>query len=294
VIDRLKADLPVSYLCEKLGVSRSGYYDWARREPSPLAQRRDELAAKVLCEFAASERSAGYRKVTAALHADGVAVDRKTVAARMRELGLIPLFAEAAFKKANQRSSREVDPVDLVNRLFSSLTPGAVLVGDITYVHTREGWLYVSTVIDLASRAVLGYATGKRQTVGLIVRAMDRARAGGHVAAGAIFHSDHGSQYRAKSFAKYCGKHGIRRSMGANMQCWDNAVAESFFSKLKNERLTWLTFTTRRAATHEVVKYIGHYNTRRRHQSLGYKTPTQALTEFTSTLHTTTTTPAAA
>lgn len=284
----------MAYLCAKLGVSRSGYYDWAGREPSPTAQRRDELAAKVLCEFAASEQSAGYRKVTAALHADGVAVDRKTVASRMRDMGLIPLFAEAAFTKANRRSSREVDPVDLVNRVFTSLTPGAILVGDITYVHTREGWLYVATVIDLASRAVLGYATGKRQTVGLIIRAMDRALVGGHVAAGAIFHSDHGSQYRAKRFVKYCGKHGIRRSMGAKMQCWDNAVAESFFSKLKNERLTWLTFTTRRAATIEVVKYIGHYNTQRRHQSLGYKTPAEALSELSSPADTANATPAAA
>lgn len=281
MISRLKADFPVSYLCQQLGVSTSGYYEWEGREHSPRALRRSSLTARVLGKFAASCQASGYRKVTAALHRDGIRVNRKTVASIMAELGLIPLAAVAAFKKANRRSSRTADPVDLVDRVFTQTTPGAFLVGDITYVRTGEGWLYVATVIDLASRMVLGHASGKRQTVELLIRALRRAIDTGVVKPGAVFHSDHGSQYRARSFARFCGRHGILRSMGARMQCWDNAVAESFFSKLKGERLTWLHFPTRRTAIAEVADYIDHYNHHRPHQTLGYATPAETLIGLT-------------
>jgi transposase InsO family protein len=239
------------------------------------------LTGQVICAFAASNQASGYRKVTAALTRKGSTVNRKTVAGIMRRLGLISPAAERAFKTAKRRTQASADPVDLLLRDFSCLVPGAIMVGDITYVDTREGWLYVATVIDLASRAVLGYATGSRMTTQLIIRAMAMAIATGHVKPGAVFHSDHGAQYRSKRFAKYCGKHGILRSMGAKMQCWDNAAAETFFSKLKNERLNWLTFTTRRAARDEVISYITHFNTARLHQTLGYATPAERLAELT-------------
>jgi putative transposase len=280
VIARLKADFAVSYLCHKLNVSTSGYYEWAGREPSARQRRHDELTGQVIIAFADSRAAAGYRKVTAALSRQGVAVDRKTVAGIMRALGLISPAAARAFKVARRRGSRAGDPVDLLERDFTCLTAGAILVGDITYVSTGQGWLYVATVIDLASRSVLGYATGATMTTRLIIKAMTMAIATGQVKPGAVFHSDHGSQYRSHRFAGYCGKHGIRRSMGAKMQCWDNAAAESFFSKLKSERLNWLAFTDRRAAALEVAGYIHHYNTARLHQSLGYATPAEKLAEL--------------
>ncbi|WP_241972765.1 IS3 family transposase [Cryobacterium cryoconiti] len=276
----MKADLPVSYLCHKLNVSRSGFYEWLDREPSGTERRNDELTGQVMTAFSASSGAAGYRKVTAALARQNTFVDRKTVAAIMRGLGLISPAAERAFKVANRRSLRTADPVDLLKRDFRSLTPGAIMVGDITYVHTQQGWLFVATVIDLASRAVLGYATGAKMTTQLITRAMNMAIETGHVKPGAIFHSDHGVQYRSKRFTRYCGKHGILRSMGARMQCWDNAAAESFFSKLKSERLNWRTFTTRRAARAEVISYIHHFNTARLHQTLNYATPHERLAEL--------------
>lgn len=280
MIAQSKADFPVSFLCEKLGVSTSGFYEWAERVPSPTQRRNDEVTAQVITAFAASNQAAGYRKVTAALARNGTIVDRKTVACVMARLGLISPAAERAFKVAKRRSQRTTDPVDLLLRDFSSVTAGAIMVGDITYVATGQGWLYVATVIDLASRAVLGYATGTRMTTQLIIRAMNMAIATGHVKPGAVFHSDHGVQYRSKRFAKYCGKHGILRSMGAKMQCWDNAAAETFFSKLKSERLNWITFSTRRAARAEVISYINHFNTARLHQTLGYATPAERLEEL--------------
>jgi len=264
-------------MCDQLGVSRSSYYDW--NTPSAARTKRSELMLAVLDAFTRSHHADGYRKVTATLHRKGFTANRKTVARQMNLLGLISPGAQRQFRRAKQRAARGKDPVDLLSRDFRTLEPGRVLVGDITYVPTHEGWLYVATVIDLATRMVLGCATGSRQTAGLAIRALRNARASGLVQAGAIFHFDHGIQYRSKAFARECGK-GIRRSMGARFECWDNAVAESFFSKLKTERLDWLTFITRKAAASEVDRYIEHFNNTRLHQGLGYLTPGERLTQL--------------
>ena len=193
MIARLKADFPVTYLCQKLGVSPSGFYDWAVARSTPMQRRRDELTVMVIEEFARSKNVSGYRKVAAAIHRRGQGVNRKTVASIMSGLGLMSPTAERQFRRLKRRAALVKDPDDLLLRQFESLVPGAILVGDITYVATREGWLYVATVIDLASRAVLGFATGKRQTTDLIIRAMTSARRSGLIVPGAIFHTDHGS-----------------------------------------------------------------------------------------------------
>lgn len=273
----------MSYLCRKFGVSRSAFYEWVNRVAPPRESRHEILTGQVIEAFAKSNGVAGYRKVTAALGRGGFPVDRKTVAGIMTALGLISPAAQRAFRVADRRSTRTLDPVDLLLRDFSSLTPGTIMVGDITYVRTHEGWLYVATVIDLASRSVLGHASGATMTTRLIVRAMQMAIDTGHVKPGAIFHSDHGVQYRSKQFGRFCGKNGIRQSMGAKMECWDNAAAETFFSKLKGERLNWLTFATRKAAASEVDSYIVHFNTARLHQRLDYATPAEKLAELTLT-----------
>jgi len=280
VIARMKADFPVRYLCSKLAVSPSAFYAWAGSHRTATTLRRAELTELVIAEFTASREVAGYRKVTAAIHRRGGRVDRKTVASIMSEHGLMSPMARRQHRRAKRRAAAAADPADLLLRQFESLVPGSILVGDITYVPTREGWLYLATVIDLASRAVLGFATGKQQTTKLIVQAMTHARKSGLIVRGTIFHSDHGTQYRSRQFTNYCRRAGIRQSMGALMQCWDNAAAESFFSKLKAERLDWITFDTRQAATAEVIDYIEHFNTRRLHQTLGYKTPHEALNEL--------------
>lgn len=277
MIDRLRAEFPVKYLCEKLGVSTSGFYEWATASPTRTAERRKQLTARVEEAFHASRGAAGYRKVTAALHRQNVAVNRKTVAGIMAGLGVQCPAAQRAFRRAKRRAARVADPADLLLRNFESTVPGTVLVGDITYVPTRQGWLYVATVIDLATRSVLGFATGAKQGANLAIRALRVASATGIVHAGAVFHTDHGTQYRSKRFARYCVANGLRRSMGARMQCWDNAAAESFFSKLKSERLDWIDFNTRQQAAAEVTDYITHFNTERLHQSLDYATPSEIL-----------------
>jgi len=283
VIEGMKAQFPVSYLCGRFGVSESGFYAWRSRPQSASSKRWSLLLAKVLGVFIESGRADGHRKIREALAADhALPVNRKTVLKAMRSMGLMPPAAQAAFRRAAARARVVADPPDLLNRRFDFTIPGTVLVGDITYVPTAQGWLYVATVIDLATRMVLGHASGKRQSAELIVTALRRAIRTGIVTAGAIFHSDHGTQYRSKRFTRFCGKHAIRRSMGAKFECWDNAVAESFFSKLKNERLRWLTFTTRHAAAWEVRDYINTFNHKRRHQSLGYATPAEMMTRLTA------------
>ena len=280
MIALMKAEYPVTYLCKKLGVSTSAFYAWAVSHTTARELRRTELITMVIEEFALSKNVSGYRKVTAALHRRGETVNRKTIATIMSDLGLMSPAAERQFRRAKIRAARGKDPIDLLRRNFESLTPGSLLVGDITYVRTGEGWLYVATVIDLATRTVLGFACGSRQTSELIIRAMTAARKSGLITPGVVFHSDHGTQYRSKRFKNHCRRLGIRRSMGALMECWDNASAETFFSKLKSERLDWITFKTREAATIEVIDYINHFNTTRLHQALGYKTPHERLAEL--------------
>jgi putative transposase len=276
----LKADFPVTFLCNRLQVSVSGFYDWAGAGETRTLRRRIELTGQVMTAFAVSRQAAGYRKVTAALHRSGTAVNRKTVAGIMRQNGLVPAATVRAFRIAKIRRARGTDPVDLLNRKFTTTSPGAVLVGDITQIPTRQGWLYLATVIDLASRKVLGHATGTRMDAGLAIRALTAARRSGLLRPGTVFHSDHGSQYRSVPFQRHCSRHGILRSMGAKFQCWDNAVAESFFAQLKNERLHAIRFTSRAAAAAEVDRFIEHYNTGRLHQALGYRTPEERLTEL--------------
>lgn len=282
MIDGLKADFGIKYLCDKLGVTESGYHARRSRPMTDQQQWRWDLTARVLGCFVTSGRSYGYRKIAASLQAEGLMVNPKTVLRVMRDLGIMCPAAQAAYRKSAARARRTADPTDLVERRFSGIVePGTVLVGDITYVATGEGWVYLATVIDLATRMVIGWATSQRQTSKLIVTAMRRAIASGVVRPNAIFHSDHGSQYRSKRFTAFCHRNGIRRSMGKNFECWDNAVAESFFSKLKNERLRWLHLATRRHAMKQINDYINYFNTTRRHQTLGYATPVEVMNRFT-------------
>lgn len=283
MIGDMKAEFGIEFLVARLGVSESGYHAWeARPAITPRKAAQWDLNAKVLGLFMDSGGVAGHRKIHHDLLEQGVVVGRKTVHARMRQLHLVPKQTVRAWKRAAARKRATPDPVDLVDRRFSTaVEPGTVLVGDMTYVHTKEGWLYVATVIDLASRTVIGWASSKRIDTGLAIRAMKNAIASGHVEPNAIFHTDHGVQYRSRRFRKFCRKNAIRQSMGSNFECWDNAVAESFFSKLKGERLDWVRFATRAAASHEVADYIRYFNTTRRHQTLGYATPAATLERLT-------------
>src|SRR5947209_16910590 len=158
--------------------------------------------------------------------------------------------------------------------------PGVRLVGDITYLKTGEGWLYLATVIDLATRMVIGWQLAEHMRTSLVVDALQMAITHGHVRPGAVFHSDHGAQYTSTAFNAFCTSKRVRTSLGRTGVCWDNAAAESFFAALKTEMYHRETFATRARARFAVADYIEvFYNRQRLHSALGYRTPTEVLTD---------------
>ena len=275
MIARLKADFTVLWLCRRLQVSRSGYYEWVQMQvsPSKAAQRRNELAGFVLTEFQMSSYAAGRRTITTRLRNQGWTVNGKLIGRIMAAEGLVPAQTIRARKKHAARQLRATDPADLLRRDFTATTPGTKLVGDITQVDTGEGRVYLATVIDLFNREVIGYATSKRMKTDLIIAAFTMAKRADLIADKAIFHTAHGSQYASTRFIRYTRRNRITRSMGERFECWDNAVAESFFSRLKNERLHSFAFATRDDATTEIVDYITYYNHVRPHGTNNGATP---------------------
>ena len=198
----------------------------------------------------------------------------------MRELGIRGCTPNASKRTTVPGSGADGRP-DLVGRDFESPVPTYKLVGDITYLRTGEGWLFLSTVIDLNTRMVVGWALSERMTADIVASALEAARSRGYVAEGAIFHSDRGAQYTSRLVAEWAAAHGVRLSVGRTGSCHDNAVAESFFATLKNEMYHRRSFPTRAEARRAVVGFIeGYYNRRRPHSTIGYRIPAQVMEEF--------------
>lgn len=196
----------------------------------------------------------------------------------MREMGLAAI-QQRAYKRTTIPDDQAQIFEDHLDRNFDpdDYTPGQALVSDITYLKTGQGWLYLATIIDLATRMVVGWQLAEHMRTSLVIDALDMARAHGRVASGALVHSDHGSQYTSAAFTAYCTDAGIIQSMGRTGVCWDNAVAETFFASLKTEMYHQQVFTTRPRARMAVAEYIEvFYNRQRSHSSLGYRTPAEA------------------
>lgn len=280
MIDAEKANYPIAFMCRLLKVPRSSFYAWATRVESATAARRRELAALITAEFEASRQTSGCRRITAALNTRGIACSVGLVSDLMRELGLTAVQPRA-YKRTTVPGEAPVVVPDLIERDFTtSGTPGQRLVGDITYLRTGEGWLYLATVIDLTTRMVLGWQLAPHMRTSLIIDALQMALDTSHLTPEAVFHSDRGTQYTSATFAAFTAKNGIRRSVGRTGVCWDNAAAESFFATLKNEMYYRQHFATHARARVAVAEYIEvFYNRQRLHSTLGYRTPFQALTD---------------
>jgi len=224
--------------------------------------------------FADSRRTYGCRRVAAQLNREGIAVSVGTVADIMRSLRL-QAIQPRAWRKTTVPGEQPVESPDLIARDFDADTPGTRLVGDITYL---------ATVIDLATRMVIGWQIADHMRTSLVIDALDAAARAGHVADEAVFHSDRGTQYTSDAFTTWCTARGITTSLGRTGVCWDNAAAESFFASLKNECYHQTTFTTRAAARLAVADYIEvFYNRQRIHSTLEYKTPAEALAAYYDT-----------
>lgn len=282
LIDAEKAHHKIAKMCAWLEVSRSGYYEWRQRPASATAQRRVLLARLVSEIFHDAHETYGYRRVHAELLRRGESCSAELVRALMREQGLVPAQVRAFRPTTTAQGAFRGIP-DLVGRDFTATRPGLKLVGDITYIPTWEGFLYLATVIDCHSKAVLGWAMAGHYRTELIKDAMRMAAGSGLLQPGAVFHSDRGSNYTSEEFGRFLTGLGIRRSVGRTGVCYDNAMAESFFSAIKNEWLNRFVFSTRAKAKRQVIRYIeGFYNRRRLHSALGYRSPLEALNEFHS------------
>jgi putative transposase len=280
-----KATYPIIWMCGLLTVGRSSYYDWVARAGtlSVTAARRAELGVKVKAVFEEFHQTYGCRRIARELNAAGVSCSVGLVADLMREQGLVAVQPRAYKVTTVPGEADEAMPPDLIGRDFTAAAPGRRLVGDITYLRTDQGWLYLATVIDLCTRMVVGWQMAEHMRTSLVVDALDMARLHGHLGPGAVFHSDRGTQYTSAEFGAYCEKYSIRRSVGRTGVCWDNAVAESFFATLKNEMYHRYRFGTRARARFAVAEYIEvFYNRKRRHSTLGYRTPADVLTEHLS------------
>ncbi|MDQ2874779.1 MAG: IS3 family transposase [Actinomycetota bacterium] len=268
-------------MCIWMAVSRSGFYEWRNAPESATAKRRGMLALYVTRSFEDSDGTYGYRRVHADLADWGVPAGPELVRSMMRELGLEPCQPRPWRVSLTAGDGQEHDIPDLVHRDFTAGAPGQKMVGDITYIPTWEGWLFLATVIDCHTKAVIGWATGDNYKTPLIEQAIGMAARNYPLAAGAIFHTDRGSNYTSCQFAATLRNHGIRHSVGRTGICYDNAMAESFFAALKNERVHRTQYPTREHARRDIVRYIEFwYNSRRRHSGLQYRTPQQVHNEY--------------
>ena len=268
-------------MCLWIEVSRSGFYEWRAAPESATARRRGELAVYVEKSFGDSDGTYGYRRVHADLAGWGVPAGPELVRSLMRELGLEACQPRPWRVSLTEGDGQEHDIPDLVQRDFTAAAPGVKLVGDITYIPTWEGWLYLATVIDCHTKMVIGWAVDDNYKTPLIEKAIGMAARSYPLGEDAIFHSDRGSNYTSAQFARTLRSHGLRHSCGRTGICYDNAMAESFFAALKNERVHRTEYPTREHARRDIVRYIEFwYNSRRRHSGLQYRIPQQVHNEY--------------
>jgi putative transposase len=262
--------------CRLLGVSRSGYYEWAANRPSARALQDAELIERIRAIHKDNLGVYGSPRIHADLRlAHGVRVGRKRVERLMRQAGISGMV-----RRKRGRTTISVPGVrvadDLVERQFRPAAPNQLWVADITYLRTWEGWLYLAAVQDAYSRAIVGWSMTEHMRAELVVDALQMAVARRRPEPGLIHHSDQGSQYVSLAFGQAAREAGIARSMGSRGDAYDNAVAESFFATLKKELVHRRSWPTRRELTSEVFEFVeAFYNTTRRHSTLGYLSPAQ-------------------
>jgi transposase InsO family protein len=271
-----QAEFPVEVLCEVLGVSRSGYYAWRDRPPSPTATRRERLVEQIHAAHPEARFVYGSPRVHRELAAQGVACCENTVAKLMREHG-IRSKARRRFvpRTTDGRHDRPVAE-NVLAREFYPDQPDTVWATDITYIPTAEGWLYLAVVIDLCSRKVIGWATADHLRADLPVEALRMALTHRKPAGELLHHSDRGAQYASDAYQALLAAYGIEASMSRTGNCWDNAVVESFFSTLKRELVHHERYADHEEARRSLFEYIEvFYNRRRRHSTLGYRSPAE-------------------
>ena len=263
----------VRSLCSALGVSRSGYYEWRGRRPSRRAEDNQRLLQHIREVHRASRENYGAHKTWKALRADGESCGENRVA-RLRQAHGIVAERVVLFRRAYANRNSAPPAPNLLNRDFTAERPNRVWVTDVTFVPTRRGWLYVAAMIDLFSRRVVGWSMGNRPDQPLVIDALRMALEQRQPEPGLIHHSDQGQVYAGGMYRAMLREHGIVQSMSRKGNCLDNAVAESFFSNLKNELVHHTLYEDRDQARSAIFDYMElFYNRQRLHESLGYVSP---------------------
>jgi transposase InsO family protein len=266
-----KATYPVAVLCRVLRVPSSGYYAWQQRRPSRRSQANMALTQQIRAIHERSRGTYGAPRIHAELHAER-RVSRKRVARLMRAAGLAGRPARR-FRRTTIADPK-VQLEDLVRRDFSASAPDQKWFGDITYIRTWEGWLYLAVLVDAYSRKVVGWAIADHLRTELATAALEMALANRRPAPGLIQHTDRGGQYTSSTYRDLLVAHQVRQSVGRPGTCWDNSVAESFFATLKTELIYRQVWPTRRHAKLAIFEFIaGWYNQHRRHSTPGYLSP---------------------
>jgi transposase InsO family protein len=273
-MDRNSSGFEVAKMAEVLGVSRSGYYAHRRRPQSARALEDEKLVTLIRLAWGKSRELYGAPRLTAELRSQGLGCGKNRVARLMRQAG-IRSQTKKAFR-VTTKSGGLLEAEDLVQRRFRADRPGEIWVSDITYIRTRERWLYLAAVMDLYNRAVVGWSLGPRLGEDLVLTALNQALLRHSVKKGLVFHADRGGQYRGHQMELLLLRHGIHLSLGRRGDCYDNAAMESFFSTLKSELVNRIEFETEMEARRRIYDYIEvYYNRQRRHTTLNYQTPVE-------------------
>ena len=266
---------PIRLMCRALKVSPAGYYAWVERPESRRTQANRHLLVDIRAFHARSDRTYGSPRITVDLRAVGHTCGENRVAHLMR-INAIRANTVKKWRATTDSAHRLPVAPNALDRQFTPTAPNRVWAGDITYLWTDEGWLYLAVVLDLYSRAVIGWAIGPRLTAGLAIDALSMALAHRKPTNGLLHHSDRGVQYAAADYRRVLTEHGITCSMSRKGNCWDNAVVESFFKTLKVERVYRRRYRVRAEAKQDVFQWIEvFYNRQRRHSTLGYRSPAE-------------------
>jgi transposase InsO family protein len=266
-------EFSISSLCRTLEVSRSGYYEWRSRPPRAQTDADQQVRDKIQRYFAQGRGTYGTRRLKHLLAQDGLRVSRRRIGRVLAQAGL-RCKTQRKFKAPRSAEQAQTIAPNQLNREFTVQVPDTIYVGDITYLPTGEGWLYLAVVLDLCSRAVVGWSMADHMRAELVNQALSMAIYQRQPAAGLIMHTDRGSQYGAESYRQLLHQHEIQPSMSRKGNCWDNAVAESFFHTLKTELVYVEDFDTHEQAQTAVFEYIEvFYNRQRCHSANGYLAP---------------------
>lgn len=272
-IENNRRDFRIGKMCKILGVTRSGYHNYLKNRYSKRKLENRMILELINQIWKNSRYTYGYRRVHAELRSQGIYLNRKRVLRLMKKNNIKAKKKKKYKRTTNSNHSNYISP-DLLNQKFITGSPNEAWVSDITYINTYEGWLYLAVILDLYSRKVVGWSMNSTMTSQLVIDALENAILDRKPEAGLIFHSDRGSQYSSIGFREVLKKHRIIQSMSSKGNCYDNAVAESFFHTLKTELVYWEKYSTRKEAKSSIFNFIeGFYNRRRLHSYLNYLSP---------------------